>query len=901
MFTHTNKKAFTALFAFILCGYFQLFGQDEVAQLKERLKVSTDTVKLRALLDLSRQYLQIQPDEQQAKFYTTWAVAFSDSIDAGKLKAYALFYEGERVARTNTRAGISILKKALAVALEARDLKGTPDILNNIGNKYITINVYDSALYFLHENLKYTSVGVNKNKHVRALANLANGYLQVDSLDQSWAYFNEAEKLAKAIRFAGILGFIESRKGSVAFRRADYKAALQHFEEALDLYKRGNAPLSSTSGVLASIASTYGKLGDVQHELEYLLQAAEINKKLGVRNDYTNDFLLATAYVKLFNHDQALSIADSLLIMGERDSVAKPISYGYYIKAAVSRNLGQYVPAIDNYLKALKHADDKLTFEIYGYMSSFYLDHKEDSLGKYYALAADKLAQQLNTPYYLCQSDGNLAAYFLERKKYDSALYYSDRQQATAEKIQLLNSAIAANITKGTVYFERGQWTEAFSYLQTAYDAANKSGSNLQMSKASQYLAKIHLQLQQPDKAIDYATISYQICRNAFNLDGVKTACETLSGAYAAKRNYKDAFRYYQEFVAAKDSLFDISKAIDIGRIESVNKLEQTRFENELLKKDGELKLATIQVQQNQLYGTIAGALLLLTLAILLYRLTRVTQKTNAKLAVQNKVITDQNEELAAAMEKLRTTQDQLIQSEKMASLGMLTAGIAHEINNPINFVSGGVQALEATLEDYMTVEIGSRPQLETDIRDLMASINNGVGRVAKIVAGLDVYSRHEAGKSDDINLTALAEFTLTVLPAERFHGIEIVRRLTQVPRIFGNEGQISNVIYNLLTNAADAIRAAGRPGLIVIENFIDGNHVVLAVRDNGAGISAENKPRIFDPFFTTKPPGEGVGLGLSISREIITDHKGNLSFETSASGTTFFVRLSIHGSLQEN
>ncbi|MFA6260593.1 MAG: ATP-binding protein [Bacteroidia bacterium] len=270
-------------------------------------------------------------------------------------------------------------------------------------------------------------------------------------------------------------------------------------------------------------------------------------------------------------------------------------------------------------------------------------------------------------------------------------------------------------------------------------------------------------------------------------------------------------------------------------------------------------------------------------------------------------------QKMTEAFEQLKSTQSKLVESEKMASLGVLTAGVAHEINNPVNFISGGIQSLrdaytdiKSILQMALTYCNNPDPKLLESIRlkqteieldellpevdELIQSITNGADRTAEIVRGLRNFSRLD---EDDMKRASLEEgidSTLVILNNQLKNRIDIIKDYGKIPEIVCFPGQLNQVFMNLIYNAADAIVGNGT---IRIKTWMDNEQIRISVKDSGSGMSEEIRSRIFEPFFTTKDVGKGTGLGLSIAYGIIEKHKGAIDVQSEpGKGTTFTITL---------
>ncbi len=264
-------------------------------------------------------------------------------------------------------------------------------------------------------------------------------------------------------------------------------------------------------------------------------------------------------------------------------------------------------------------------------------------------------------------------------------------------------------------------------------------------------------------------------------------------------------------------------------------------------------------------------------------------EDANTKLEKGQKEILQQSEKLKATLEQLYQTQNQLIQSEKMASLGILSAGVAHEINNPLNYIMGAYEGLD----DYFN-ETGLT---NTRIPILLNGIKTGIDRVSEIVKGLNQFSRNNEALSEVCEIHSIIDNCLAMLNNQLKERIKVTKNfICEEIRVEGNVGKLHQVFVNILHNC---IQAIDQKGFILISTNKSGKNCIVEISDSGCGINPENLAKITDPFFTTKDPGQGTGLGLSITYNIIRDHKGILEFYSELNkGTTVKITLPIHDHL---
>lgn len=285
------------------------------------------------------------------------------------------------------------------------------------------------------------------------------------------------------------------------------------------------------------------------------------------------------------------------------------------------------------------------------------------------------------------------------------------------------------------------------------------------------------------------------------------------------------------------------------------------------------------------------------------------------------------NKELEDAIEKLEKAQVQLVQQEKIAAIGQLAAGVAHEINNPLGFILSNFDTLkkyELKLQEIMSAyrklknicekkrAEGIESQIESinilekrykvefmeeDMWELLKESTDGLDRISRIVKGLRIFSRVDHhDEFEEYNLNMSIENTLLIVANEIKYHANIDTQLGDIPNLYGVAGQINQVLLNLIMNASQAIKAkkSEELGLITIKTYEEKSYVCCEVSDTGEGISKENLDKIFNPFFTTKPVGEGTGLGLSISYDIIKNkHNGEIEVESEVGmGTKFVLRI---------
>jgi two-component system, NtrC family, sensor kinase len=516
-----------------------------------------------------------------------------------------------------------------------------------------------------------------------------------------------------------------------------------------------------------------------------------------------------------------------------------------------------------------------------------------------------KIAEKINDKALLSLVNMNIGEAYTGLGKLDSALLAE--QQAFDYCIQSGYGKYKGFIQYqiGNIYLLKNDYVLAKAYFNESVKTSMEQQSLDFLGMGYLAVANLFLKTGNPDSAFYYAKQGLRTYRHLEDEIGLIRAYTSLSSVYQKKRNIDSAFYYQQLAIAAKDSL---------NSIENVRRFQSIGFDEQL--KDQELESQRIQTENRiKTYAMLAGIGLFMVIAFLLYRINRNRKKANQLLQKQKEEIQVQKKNVEHTLSDLRSTQTQLIQSEKMASLGELTAGIAHEIQNPLNFVNNFSEVnKELLIEMQEQLENGNVDEVKAIANDVIANeekINHHGKRADAIVKGMLQHSRSSSSIKEPTDLNALVdEYTRLC-----YHGLRAkdksfnatiktdfdrsIDKINIVPQ------DIGRVVLNLLTNAfyavnEKALSAVATPaGLNKYEPTVSINtkklngRVEISIADNGNGIPQKVLDKIFQPFFTTKPTGQGTGLGLSISYDIIKAHSGDLKVDTKeGEGTSFIIQL---------
>jgi signal transduction histidine kinase len=403
------------------------------------------------------------------------------------------------------------------------------------------------------------------------------------------------------------------------------------------------------------------------------------------------------------------------------------------------------------------------------------------------------------------------------------------------------------------------------------------------------------------DSCLHYAQFALDICHQYNFGDYASNVGEILAKLYESQHKPDSALKYVKVMLAAKDSIFSQTK---------MQQFQLLIFDDE--QKQREINTAKERYRdQLKLYFLLALAGVFILLTAILYRNNQLRKKAYLLLHKQKKETDAQKAKAEQTLEDLKAAQSQLVQREKMASLGELTAGIAHEIQNPLNFVNNFSEvSIELVDELKNEVKEGNKNEVIAIADDIAGNLQKVVThgkRADSIVKSMMEHSRTSKGEMQPTDINALADEYLRLA----FHGMrakdksfnarlethfdESIGKIKIVPQ------DIGRVLLNLYNNAFYAVSEKKKQSLteyspnVSVSTKKDNDKVIITVRDNGMGIAEKVKDKIFQPFFTTKPTGQGTGLGLSLSYDIIKAHGGEIKVVTQeGEGTTFITQLPI-------
>ncbi|GJM28487.1 MAG: hypothetical protein DHS20C17_11220 [Cyclobacteriaceae bacterium] len=656
------------------------------------------------------------------------------------------------------------------------------------------------------------------------------------------------------------------------FRLGDPEKAVSSQDRALQLYKDlilVYPIFNATSGKVFYL-NELGRTSEAEKLETELVEFITLNENENTRGLIT--FIMGEIYYYTGRH--ALSIEYLLkgaeIFEQSRDTALLAESYYRISFPYVQLEMYDKVAEIfDRYIEIVKHQNDSVAlFDAYNraVMPNYFIKDYEKAR-KYMALALRDKQNQV---------------FLLGRK-----------------------SSLEGQIVK-----DQQQYTAAIPYFQQALESYQKTSIN-GLPFMHLYLAECYQQLGDFSKALEHGLLCLQT-ESETGLSRTKVKLKIsliLSEIYDTLGQQQRAYQYlkmHQDIRAENDRL-DAKNRLADAEVRAI--LQKSQKEIEQIEQERILADQENKVQRLWIFSITGALLSAIVLALVLYRNNKNKQKANALLK-------EQKEEIESTLEKLESTQSQLIQSEKMASLGELTAGIAHEIQNPLNFVNNFAEVSEELVtelkEELDKGDVSQAKIISDDVIETCKKINHHGQRASSIVKGMLEHSRSGNGKKEPTDINALTDEYLRLA----YHGLRAKDKSFNadfktdldetLPKVKVIPQEIGRVLLNLINNAFYAVDKRAKEGIngykpeLTITTKLshsDGNKgeevIEIRVADNGSGVPADIKNKIFQPFFTTKPTGSGTGLGLSLSYDIVKAHGGTLEMDSKeGKGSEFVIHL---------
>jgi signal transduction histidine kinase len=595
----------------------------------------------------------------------------------------------------------------------------------------------------------------------------------------------------------------------------------------------------------------------------------------------------------------------------------------YSVTGKFDKSLEYYNKAIKEFTKLIKKRNVTANQGIavaYSNIGLLYFDKKNyDSslMMMHYSMKYRKLINDYNSLTYICVS---IADVFIGAGNSDSTLYYLKLADDFNSRIDDMSAKYTPIIykEKSKLAIMQKDYVKALAMSDSAVRFSGLQNNDLNKLLAYKSLLYIYEKIDSIPLAIEYGKKLLETTNKLNDTKEHIKVLSKLSELYFKRGNYKNSYNYQSKYIK------------EYMETEKSN-LDLLLYKFEAKQKEQKLKKELVLAERNKslyLYLTIAtviGLVMLIVLIFNVFRNSKILRKKNKLIDTQNKDITnsnkllkEKNKLLSKTLKELKETQLQLVQSEKMASLGILTAGIAHEINNPINFVFAGIHSLMLDFKDIDPVlkEIGNLSSDSNGLQEKVAKIEKlkkehyfdesykaipeilqdikvGAERATEIVKGLRAFSSIDQGEMKKADIHESIENSLLLLKHKATENITIIKNYDKsLPKILCYPGKLNQAFLNIISNAFDSIHKKGK---ITLTTWSENKELFISIKDTGTGMSKETEKKLFDPFYTTKEIGKGTGLGLSITYGIIKDHNGEIKvFSEPDKGSEFIIILPI-------
>jgi two-component system NtrC family sensor kinase len=678
------------------------------------------------------------------------------------------------------------------------------------------------------------------------------------------------------------------------------------------------------------LSEQYVLISDTMNIFPYTDSALALSRKLSFKRIEASAIEnRGYGYLLLNQYDSAKKAFFTSLDIRQKNGNKVGTAQSYYSIGHYYRALDSLPEALESYYHALEIFEEtgnkRGTGGVRNILSQIYLNQGNDSEALVNAELASKIQRENGNYSGAANSDLVMGNIEFDWKHYDMALqYYKQAIQMLIPAGLIQSNAGEIYLRMGDVYQKKGELELArgnqkdglkkYSQALEMYDSAGRIFNRVNYSSARIFIgnnyktasvplgiriAKIDIQFQQYGKARKLLEEYFKQPRNIIDETDLADAYASLATLDSAEGNYQGAYLAYKAYIKNRDSIYNVRNNKSLLRIQMQHEYNVRESEAKVIqaKKDEEVR----QNRNKQNLAILALAILIMAvLAIVLIQMRNNKAKQKANMLLEN------------ALSDLKATQTQLIQSEKLASLGELTAGIAHEIQNPLNFVNNfsdvNRELLLELKEEMDNGHINEANDIVDDVIENEKKIIYHGKRADSIVRGMLRHSQSGAGKKELTDINALADEYLRLA----YHGFRATDNsfnvllktnfAESIEKININPQDIGRVLLNLYNNAFYAVNEKNKehiPGYeptVSIMTRKNERKIEIRVIDNGKGIAKKLLDKVFQPFFTTKPTGQGTGLGLSLSYDIVKAHGGELIVETNEENRTeFMIRIPIN------
>lgn len=608
-----------------------------------------------------------------------------------------------------------------------------------------------------------------------------------------------------------------------------------------------------------------------------------------------------------------LPMASTVLLRGiqylEKNNLTSGLSSAYHWLSGVAPTDKDALAGKLTYeLRALYYNDSirspGLRAKICNDLAVFYTDYARDvSKAQGYYFRAAAILEQLNDKFSLAVVLGNMGEVFISEGNISQGLSFYRQAARVANAGKLWEREALAFQKVAIVFQNNGRYDSALFYNKKAIQIFKQSPdySSGKVIGWQAEIAKSYIHAGNRDfgwQLVDMFERELPSIKS-HELSATFSALGKMVLLYQDKSDLQKLALTQKKLLGLRDTIFSKEQMIEVGRIESQYEIQLKDKELEVLQLSLSLQAENAKKEKWIRILLLAGIAVTTVGLIMVLRLLRQQNRFNQSLAERSEIIEQQKVELERNLADLQRTQGYMLTSEKMVMLGQFTAGVAHELNNPLNFISGGVSVLDDVIDKFLVRESFSKDESDktsAGLKAVLKNINNGVSRMAAIVESLQIFSNSKEAVTErsEADVFECLEASLILIKSKLDReSVEVLRSYAPM-KVRGHSGRLSQVFINLIDNAIYALsKRASSERQIAITMVTTETEVQINFADNGEGIPEEIHRSIFHAFFTTKKTGQGTGLGLFICYNIVNDFGGKITFDSKVGqGSIFTVTL---------
>ncbi len=813
--------------------------------------------------------------------------------------------------KNNNKKAQECFDRSLTIFEEIKNQEGKANTYNKIGTVFLNMSDNDNALDYYQRALNIFEVLSSKSGIASICHNIGLVYFNLSENNKALEYFQKALNLNKAIGNKKYMALNLWAIGNVFFEFSDFPKALEYYQKALSIHDAMGNKIGVAS-TLNGIGNVYTTLSDYPKALEYFQKSLNIHETLGNKSNMAvNLNNIGKVYFSLSDNLKAMEYVQKAMTineaLGRKNDMAMNLN-----------NIGNLYLDLSDYPKALEYIQkayniheslgDKSSMgvcltsfgRLYSAMSDFpkALQYYQKAISMNEAMGAKSVmctGLDLIGGVYRDAPDSVLLKEGIKpTERYTKALEHLNRGMQIAKEIGALGHQMSLWHSISTTYEKQKDFTKAYDAYKNFITIRDSITNDETKKKINQKEMQYEYDKKEASFKYEQQLSDEKLLRQEKELILKKQAL-TLSNKEKDLQHL--AFLKEKAEKQQKENLLTLSEkekllqTVQLNEVTKEKKIQQTELE---------LSYAELESKKMQRNIFISGIILLIGLSFYVYS-NFVKQKKSNKI-------------IAGANRELKETQQQLVQQEKLASLGSLTAGIAHEIKNPLNFVNNFAELSNELLDELKSVQGDEeKNEIIRTLQQNLQKINEHGKRADGIVKSMLEHSRSGLAEKAPVDInklideyTNLAYHGMRALVADFNCTIE-KNFANDLPEIYVVQQDISRVILNLINNAFYAIKDKPDAKLEIITEHVSSPSKAVTIRiiDNGTGIPQSIKEKIFEPFFTTKPSGQGTGLGLSLSFDIVKAHGGKLEVQSeegtgssakalAKAGTEFIITLPI-------